>query len=225
MTANIVSNVYFSRCIIDTLVNQYDNLIRAINPKQGVAPDKSGEEDTNQNETEQQKAIDMKTETNKNVVPFLRENPIFKLITVNPNLSEMLDCGKYNGYVAVPKGNRYHGLSMKGRKIDKIEVHGGITFSEPVTVLESDGEKMRNPILDDATYISDDKEIGFVMTSTLTKYDLLNFKMREIFDFCCNCLYFEELELTGDGKCHYYKDREVNGFDIACSDWEKNDKP
>lgn len=39
--------------------------------------------------------------------------------------------GTHNGYVAVPPQNKYHGKSIND--MEDIEVHGGITFSEPAT--------------------------------------------------------------------------------------------
>lgn len=80
----------------------------------------------------------------------------------------MVGHGTHNGYVAVPPGNKYHRMSYFD--IDDISVHGGITFSEPVmSGEESIGSKRkinpkyvgkRNPILDDAEFITDNTEIG-----------------------------------------------------------------
>lgn len=81
----------------------------------------------------------------------------------------LLDCGDYNGYVAIPPGNKYYGKSYGEITLD-IDVHGGLTYSEPVIL----GEKTfvagipispeyigkRNYILEDAEYITDNTEIG-----------------------------------------------------------------
>ena len=55
------------------------------------------------------------------VVAFIRSNEWFK--------STMVEHGTHNGYVAVPSMNKYHGMSYLD--INDIDVHGGITFSEP----------------------------------------------------------------------------------------------
>lgn len=80
----------------------------------------------------------------------------------------MVEHGTHNGYVAVPPDNKYYGMSYLD--IDDIDVHGGITFSEPViNGEESFGSKRkynpkyvgkRNPILDNVEFITNNTEIG-----------------------------------------------------------------
>lgn len=93
-------------------------------------------------------------------VAFVKSNEWFK--------SEFTEHGACNGYVAVPPTNKYHGKSYWD--IEDINVHGGITFSEPVI----NGEKSfmserqyspervgkRNLVLDNAEFITDNTEIG-----------------------------------------------------------------
>lgn len=93
-------------------------------------------------------------------VAFIRLNGWFE--------STLVGHGAYNGYVAVPPTNKYHGKSYW--VIKDVDVHGGITFSEPVT----NGEKsfmtqreyrpecvgIRNILLEDAEFITDNTEIG-----------------------------------------------------------------
>lgn len=62
-------------------------------------------------------------------------------------------CGDYNGYVAVPPTNKYHGKHYDD--VDDVDVHGGLTFSEPAVI---DGKLI--PVLEDAEYITDNTEIG-----------------------------------------------------------------
>lgn len=94
-------------------------------------------------------------------VAFIRSNGWFK--------SDICHRGTHNGYVAVPPTNKYHGKHYAD--LGDIEVHGGLTFSEPVINKErSFGSKRkinlkyvgkRNPILDsDIEFISDNTEIG-----------------------------------------------------------------
>lgn len=74
--------------------------------------------------------------------------------------------GTHNGYVAVPPGNKYHGKSWD--EMEDFNVHGGITFSQPVIYPdEMDGRKVnekyvgkRNCILIDAEFITENTEIG-----------------------------------------------------------------
>lgn len=93
-------------------------------------------------------------------VAFIKSNKWFK--------STMVEHGTHNGYVVVPPANKYHGMSYSD--IEDVYVHGGITFSEPVI----NGEESfvskrkynpkyvgkRNPILNDAEFITDNTEIG-----------------------------------------------------------------
>lgn len=75
--------------------------------------------------------------------------------------------GTHNGYVAVPPTNKYH-----GKRYDDVdvEVHGGLTFSEPATFREytcGSGRKLKPehvgkkiPILDGCEFISPNTKIG-----------------------------------------------------------------
>lgn len=63
------------------------------------------------------------------LVAFIRET---SFLDVNFDLSGYIfKHGTHNGYVAIPPENRYHGRSWED--MEEINVHGGITFSEPVT--------------------------------------------------------------------------------------------
>ena len=75
--------------------------------------------------------------------------------------------GTHNGYVAVPPENRYHGRSREDME-EEINVHGGITFSEPVTYPDKMNDRKireeyigkRNAILEKAEFITENTEIG-----------------------------------------------------------------
>lgn len=75
--------------------------------------------------------------------------------------------GTHNGYVAVPPENRYHGRSWEDMD-EEINVHGGITFSEPVTYPDKMNDReireeyigKRNAILEKAEFITENTEIG-----------------------------------------------------------------
>lgn len=80
-----------------------------------------------------------------------------------------LENGEYNGYVAVPPTNQYHGKSWE--EMDElVNVHGGVTFSEPATngkcafgsKREYKPEYVGKPccILKNVEYITDNTEIG-----------------------------------------------------------------
>lgn len=94
------------------------------------------------------------------VVAFIKSNEWFK--------STLVGHGTHNGYVAVPPTNKYHGKSYLD--VEGIDVHGGITFSEPViNGEESFGSRRKynskyigkkNPILDDVEFITDNTEVG-----------------------------------------------------------------
>lgn len=74
--------------------------------------------------------------------------------------------GTHNGYVAVPPGNKYHGRSWKD--MEEINVHGGITFSEPATYpdeingrgIRKEYVGKRNLILRKAEFVSENTVIG-----------------------------------------------------------------
>lgn len=98
------------------------------------------------------------------LVAFIRET---SFLDVNFDLSGyVFEHGTHNGYVAVPPENRYHGRSWKD--MDEFDVHGGITFSEPVVFPDKfHGKKVRkkyvgkrNPILENAEFITENTEIG-----------------------------------------------------------------
>lgn len=94
------------------------------------------------------------------VVAFIKSNDFFK--------SDMVYHGEYNGYVAVPPGNKYHGKSYFD--INDVDVHGGITLSEPVTNREKtfmSGLKLkpeyvgkRTCLLDNVEFITSNTDIG-----------------------------------------------------------------
>lgn len=84
------------------------------------------------------------------------------------DFSDFINHGTHNGYVAIPPTNKYHGLSYS-ELYDIINVHGGLTYSEPVI----NGKKTftaeieylpeyvgkRNYILTNAKFITDNTEI------------------------------------------------------------------
>lgn len=75
--------------------------------------------------------------------------------------------GTHNGYVAVPPGHPCHGVSYFDEPVSGLEVHGGITFSEPVIYPEKihgieinpEAVGKRNEVLGKAEYITDKKDI------------------------------------------------------------------
>ena len=88
-------------------------------------------------------------------------------LDVNFNLSGYeFEHGTHNGYVAVPRGNKYHGKSVED--MEDFEVHGGITFSQPAIYPDvMNGRKVnkkyvgkRNAILEKAEFITDNTEVG-----------------------------------------------------------------
>lgn len=99
------------------------------------------------------------------LVAFIRDT---SFLDVNFDLSGyVFEHGTHNGYVAVPPENRYHGRSWKDME-EEINVHGGITFSEPVTYPDKmNGREIReeyigkrNAILEKAEFITENTEIG-----------------------------------------------------------------
>lgn len=76
------------------------------------------------------------------------------------------DHGTHNGYVVVPPENKYYGKGMN--ELNDIAVHGGITFSEPVTYPDKlNGREIRekyigkrNCIFKDAEFITNNTEVG-----------------------------------------------------------------
>ncbi len=88
-------------------------------------------------------------------------------ITVTPLVSGRFERGTHNGYVAVPPTNKYHGKHWNFEDIEKLDVHGGITFSDPVITpdiryglrVNPKYAGKRSPILKDAEYITAKKNI------------------------------------------------------------------
>lgn len=98
------------------------------------------------------------------LVAFIRET---SFLDVKFDLSGYeFEHGTHNGYVAVPPENKYHGRSYED--MAEIDVHGGITFSEPATYPDvMNGREIkqeyigkRNELLEKAEFISDNTEIG-----------------------------------------------------------------
>lgn len=92
------------------------------------------------------------------LIAFIAPTPVFPLAH-----------GTHNGYVAIPPEHPcYRGDYFKEPVCD-LDVHGGITFSEPVcneekTFMSKRAYKpecigKRTPILDDVEYITEDKDI------------------------------------------------------------------
>lgn len=80
-------------------------------------------------------------------VAFIRSNDWFPA-------TSFVTHGTHNGYVAIPPTNKFYNMEIDKLE-DSLSVHGGITFFEPVI-----GYDGRNPILEDAEFITDDTEIG-----------------------------------------------------------------
>ena len=49
------------------------------------------------------------------------------------NKSMSIHVGQYNGYVAVSPNSAFFGLTIDDNMVENLDVHGGITFFEPVT--------------------------------------------------------------------------------------------
>ena len=101
------------------------------------------------------------------------ENKLVAFITSNSFLNKrkgmpayFFDNGTHNGYVVVPPENKYHAKNMN--EWNDIAVHGGISFSEPVTYPDTwNGKKVReqfvgkrNLIFNDAEFITENTEVG-----------------------------------------------------------------
>lgn len=92
-----------------------------------------------------------------------------KLIAfIVPTPAMMFSHGTHNGYVAIPPEHPLHGKDMIDDAVDALDVHGGITFSDPMIVPseDNDGIKMnpkyvgkRHPLLDSAEYLTEEKNI------------------------------------------------------------------
>lgn len=80
-------------------------------------------------------------------------------------------CGEANGYVAIPPTNKYYGLPYDSPEVESLSVHGGITFSEFVTLKDTTCNGVhrvkpelvgrRNPLLtENELWFLGDKPIG-----------------------------------------------------------------
>ena len=57
------------------------------------------------------------------------ENLCIKTIAfIKPTSIWFNSCGEYNGYIAIPKNNKYFGIDYNDIPVN---VHGGLTFGEP----------------------------------------------------------------------------------------------
>lgn len=66
----------------------------------------------------------------------MEQNTIRTLIIENTHLWRgVMDFGWGNGYVVIPIGHPLHGKNYND--IDGINIHGGLTFSEPVSELKT----------------------------------------------------------------------------------------
>lgn len=59
------------------------------------------------------------------------EKTTIPFIVKNKNMS--IHVGQYNGYVAVSPNSAFFRLTNDDNMVENLDVHGGITFSEPVT--------------------------------------------------------------------------------------------
>lgn len=95
-----------------------------------------------------------KTNESRKAVAFIRGNDWRRWLS-------FISHGEANGYVAVPPGNGYHGRHYDD--IEDIDVHGGLTYSEPAvlgevsfaskTPIRPEYVGRRNPIFDNAEYV------------------------------------------------------------------------
>lgn len=92
---------------------------------------------------------------------------IIPFIVLNEFKDNCMDHGVANGYVAIPPDNKYYGFFNDD--LDEINVHGNITFSEPVICGEYTAGSRRkikseyvgkiNPLLEKAVYLTLDRII------------------------------------------------------------------
>ena len=134
--------------------------------------------------------------------------------------------GEYNGYVAVPPTNRYHGKSW-AEMDEYVDVHGGMTFSEPAY----------KPFTNEVEFITDNTEIGddwwIFGFDTLHPYDngqnwnrdavieeTLRLKQQLEETNCCgNCRHFKDEDISGKGWCPVQKE-EAHCSYSPCEEWE-----
>lgn len=93
-----------------------------------------------------------------------------KLIAfIAPTPSGWFEHGTHNGYVAVPPGHPCFRGNYFEKPVCDLDVHGGITFSEPVCAEETTFMSQRElkpecigkryPFMDEAEYITEEKDI------------------------------------------------------------------
>ena len=94
-------------------------------------------------------------------VAFIKSNDWF-------TKSDIVSHGTHNGYVAVPPTSIYYDMTLHELN-DKLAVHGGITFWEPVingeksrasNVYKTSAVGKRNGVLDGAEFLTENSEIG-----------------------------------------------------------------
>lgn len=88
---------------------------------------------------------------------------------VIPFICRYTHIGCINGYVAVPPTNKYYGYDYFSKVLPPLSVHGGVTFSEPVTYQEktfmsktpikSEYISRRLMQLEDCEYITENREV------------------------------------------------------------------
>ena len=77
------------------------------------------------------------------------DNCVAFIVSNNWADSSISKHGEYNGYVAVPPTNQYHGKSWEEMD-DFVNVHGGMTLSEPAD----------KPFTKEVEFITENTEIG-----------------------------------------------------------------
>lgn len=97
----------------------------------------------------------------------MKENKLIAFIAPTP--AGMFPHGTHNGYVAVPPEHPCFRGSYLEKPVCDLEVHGGITYSEPVCAEETTFMSkrafkpecigMRNPLLNDVEYLTEEKDI------------------------------------------------------------------
>ena len=161
--------------------------------------------------------------------------------------SPISEHGEYNGYVAVPQTNRYHGKSWD--EINKcVSVHGGVTFSEPATngdctfssKREYKPEYIGKPcyILDNAEFITGNTEIGgdwwifgfdtFHCDDNKQNWNkqaviaetLWLLRQLEAPNHCGSCLHFKDEDVHGRGYCDEGECSVHCGF-YGCREWKQ----
>lgn len=154
--------------------------------------------------------------------------------------------GDYNGYVAVPPTNKYHGKPLD--EMDEyVNIHGGLSFSEPATngkamfvsKREYKSEYVGKPcgVLEDAEFITENTEI--VGDWWIFGFDTFHFgdnpyrwgrkdvieealrlkQQLEETKCCGNCRHFKDEDISGKGWCSVQKEEAHCGFS-PCEEWE-----